>query len=440
MAPKITLDTTLADLYRQHGLSPKGPFIVTTHCVFGHLDLHPNYPRELTYPEDVEPVPFDDSNEDEKTRLRNIILGLKPLRRAFGVGDMDVLFFGPHVKPHQVERDLQQLPEEQRHRVKIIDLDKDDVFEKIKEVCKGRKLVFWRPQGWMNELPDGCLVDPQMAFDINAKDYLITAGIRTPPSEVISLDDLGPESVFATRELPFAVKLLRAGCGFGTYLVTSEAKREEMLAGLTECKKRGTKKVVLSEYVSPKLDLSVHFFIGAPGDRNDHENPLILGVSVQTLTESGKWVGGHIDYSAQEELQNMVRDTVIDTTRRVPKEFVGWGGVDILVDDKGEQWVVDLNARFTGSMPICFMSGHFCKERGLPLAQFAAFEYAGGRERIYVLLEEMIESGQVVVTAAATIGVESNMADIVWGGKDADELARVESYIKEKLAAKGPII
>lgn len=86
----IRLDTTLADLYRECDIP--GPFIATMYCVFGHMDLHQNFPRELTYPEDEEPVPYA-NNEKEIARLRKIILGLKPLRRAFGLGNVDVLFF-----------------------------------------------------------------------------------------------------------------------------------------------------------------------------------------------------------------------------------------------------------------------------------------------------------------------------------------------------------
>ncbi|SPO02961.1 uncharacterized protein DNG_05642 [Cephalotrichum gorgonifer] len=424
----IQLDTTLADLYREHGI--KGECIVTTHCVFGHLDLHPGFPRELVFPEDEEPVPYSD-DEQEQERLRRIILGYKPLRRVFGVGDMDVIFFGPNVTAAQVERDLAQLPPNQRHRPRIVDLDSGDVPEKLREVTRDRTLVFWRPQGWMREVK--CLVDPQLAYDINAKDYLVTSGIRTPPSEIVSLEDIGADSVFATRRLPFAVKLLRAGCSFGTYLVTNEERRKEMLAALVTYRERGTSTVILSEYIDLVLDLSVHFFIGAPDDERNRDNPLILGISVQTLTESGKWTGGYIDYQAQDTLRDLVWDTVVDTTRRMPEEFVGWAGVDIVVDAKGGQWVVDLNARFTGSMPICFMSGHFWKRRGLRLAQFATFEYSGELDGIYTYLSPLIESGQAVVTATATIGPDSNMADIAWGGKDEPDLARVGDIIRHKL-------
>jgi hypothetical protein len=108
----IRLDTTLADLYREHGI--QGKFVFAAHCVFAHLDLHPNFPRETTYPEDEEPVPHGD-DEQEISHLRKVILGLKLLRRAFGLGNMDVICFSPYATADSMERALSQLPSDQRH-------------------------------------------------------------------------------------------------------------------------------------------------------------------------------------------------------------------------------------------------------------------------------------------------------------------------------------
>lgn len=425
----IRLDTTLADLYREHGI--QGKFIFAVHCVFAHLDLHPNFPRETTYPEDEEPVPHGD-DEQEISHLRKVILGLKLLRRAFGLGNMDVICFSPYATADSMERALSQLPSDQRHWPRFVDLDRGNVFEQLQTITKNRKLVFWRPQGWMQQ--HNCLIDTDMAYEINSKQYLITSGIRTPKSAIVTLEDAEMDtSIFSCRKLPFVVKLCRAGCGFGTYLVTTEGRRKEMLAGLTKYKQRGGKEVLISEYIDLKQDLSVHFVIGAPDSNRNRENPSIVGVTVQTLTGDGHWTGGMIDYSAQAYLQNLVEDTMRDTTRRLPVSYIGWAGVDIVIDSTDKQWVVDLNARLTGSMPICLLSGHFWKERSLPLAQFAAFQYGGATDDIYNALSQMIQSGRLVVTATASISEQLNMADIVWGGKTQDDLLETGDLIRQIL-------
>ncbi|POS74640.1 solid-state culture specific ATP-grasp domain-containing protein [Diaporthe helianthi] len=428
----IRLDTTLAELYQANGIP--GPFIVTMYCVFGHMDLHPAWPRELVYPEDEEPVPYSPENEQEIARLRNIILGMKPLRRAFGVGNMDVLLLAPNVTAQGMERALSQLAPSQRHHPVIVDLDGKDVAAQLRRATSGKKLLFWRPQGWMDE--HDCLVDPREMFDINSKGFLVESGMRTPPSEAVNLQtvDLADKScLFWARPLPFVVKLYRAGCSFGTYIVKTERQRDEMVGAMVKYKARGTTEVLLSKYVDLVQDLSVHFFVGAPGTVHDRDNPQIIGVTVQTLTDAGKWTGGHIDFSRQAELHKLVWDSVRDTTRRMPETFMGWAGVDIVVDRQGGQWVVDLNARFTGSMPICLMSGHFWKQRGLPLAQFSTMEYGGDVDCIHAKLESLVQTGQIVVTATARIGEGGNMADVVWGGKNMTELAEVQTWIRQAL-------
>ncbi|KAK8050532.1 ATP-grasp domain-containing protein [Apiospora phragmitis] len=457
--PVVHLDTTLADLYRENGIH--GSFIVTMYCVFGHLDLHANFPRELTWPEDEEPVPYSD-DPSEQDRLRKVILGLKPLRRAWGLGNMEVLFFGPNITAKGVKTALSQLHPTQRHIPRFVDLNKGPVSEQLRGMTtmtttgaasgaerQNKQLLFWRPQGWMKE--HDCLLDPQEAYDINSKKYLLTSGMRTPPSTITDLQttDLSPtsssSSLFHTRPVPFVVKLCRAGCGFGTYLVRSEPERAATLTALATYRRRGVGEVLVTDYVDLAEDLAVHFVVGAPGTAHDRDNPLILGVTVQTLTAGGKWTGGHIDYSAQARLADYVRATLRDTARKLPASFVGWAGIDIVVDRHGGgQFVVDLNARFTGSMPICFMAGHFWERRGLPLAQFAAFEYkAGHADEIYERLYPLVQSGRVVVTATATIDESdcdndssSHMADIVWGGRDQGDLARVEREIRDSLGEK----
>lgn len=429
---KIRLDTTLTDLYRTNGIP--GPFIVTMYCVFGHLDLHPAWTRELVYPEDEEPVPYSDDRK-EIARLQKVILGMKPLRRAFGLGNSDVILFGPNVSQKAMERQLSQLEPDQRHRPMIIDLDQDDVHAQLMKVTQGKKLLFWRPQGWMDA--HDCLLDPREMYNINSKRFLVTSGINTPPSDIFDLQNVDladhRSCVFWTRPLPFVVKLYRAGCSFGTYIAKTEDQRREMVGAMAKYKARGVTEVLLSKYINLVQDLSVHFVVGAPGTTHDRGNPLVQGITVQKLTTDGKWIGGHIDYSMQEELHRLVWDTVQDTTRKLPETFMGWAGVDIVIDKEGGQWVVDLNARFTGSMPICFMSGHFWKERSLPLAQFAAVEYGGEVDSIYDRLEKLVQTGQVIVTATAEVEEGVNMADVVWGGKDGKDLSEIEDWIKTAL-------
>lgn len=176
-------------------------------------------------------------------------------------------------------------------------------------------------------LDHDCLLDTNMSYEMNSKRYLITSGIRTPESEMIGLVTGNTySSILSSRGLPFVVKLPLAGCGFGTWLVTTEARRHDMLAAMIKYMEQSGTEVLVSTYINLKQDLGAHFVVGAVGDERNRDNPLFLGVTVQNLTASGHWTGGSIDYSAQTALESLVRNTVRETTRLLPESFVGWLG------------------------------------------------------------------------------------------------------------------
>lgn len=137
---------------------------------------------------------------------------------------------------------------------------------------------------------------------MKSKMFLLTSGIHTPKSEVVNLqscDFSNRSCIFATQALPLVVKLLRAGCGFGTFTVKTEMERSRLVTLLAMHKARRTTEVLLSQYIDIVQDLSVHFVKEAPGTAHDRDSPLILGVTVHVhyLGRDGKWPGGQIDYS-----------------------------------------------------------------------------------------------------------------------------------------------
>jgi ATP-grasp domain len=426
--PLVRLDTTVADLYRNHGIH--GPFIAITQPVFANIDLHPEFPRELIYPEDEEPF-LSDESEDEIAKLRATVFDLKPIKRVLPLGNMDVILFTRSIE--NAKRVLGQLPPEQQPNPCFVDLNQGNVASKLRKLSKGRKLLYWSPQGWMQD--HDCLIDTDLSYEMNSKRYLISSGIHTPESEIVDLAvENTPDFVLRSRALPFVVKLPLATSGHGTWLITTEARRYDMLMAINKFIARGGKEVLVSSYVNTKQDLSVHIVIGAKGDERDRDNPLIVAITVQNLTVGGHWTGGRIDYSTQSTLKSLVRDTVRQTSRLLPEGFVGWAGLDIVVDEKGNQWVVDLNPRWTGSVPLCLLSNHFFTQRGLRHAEFGAFPYEGATEDIYDLLSPELRSGQVIINALAKVGKQSNMADLVWGGRDIEDLVNTAESIKLKLS------
>lgn len=189
-----------------------------------------------------------------------------------------------------------------------------------------------------------------MSYEKNSKRYLITSGIRTP----------------------FVVKLPRATYGYGTWLVTTKARRHDMLAAVTKFMgARGGTEVLVSTYVNTKQELNAHIVVGAMGAERHRDTPLPLVVKVQIspLPVTGR-TGGYI--TAHSQHLSLLRDAVRQTTRLLPESFVDCAGLDIVIDER-KQWVVDPNPRFTGSIPFCLLFDQFLTQRGLRHAEFAAF-------------------------------------------------------------------
>jgi len=208
-----------------------------------------------------------------------------------------------------------------------------------------------------------------------------------------------------------------------------------MLKAIEEFRTGGGTEVQVSEYVSSKHPhYAVNFFIGMPRSERNRENPTFLCATEQTFNHAGIWEGGIIDFGAQDEIKKMVMDAVLATARSMPEDYVGWVGIDVIIDEKSDRpLVVDLNARITGGLVICLLSSHFMEVRGLRFARMESFNYNGASGDIYELLQPMIEQGSVVVSAAMKVALEKNQAYLIYGGRSRDELKRIGYLIHERL-------
>lgn len=425
----IVLDTTLADLYRQNGVHDD--LVITLHCVFMHMDLHPRWQCETRYPEDEEPASYT-ASEAERNQLRKLILGHKVVKRAFVAGNMKVLLFKPFASEENVGRAYKMLAKHQQPQPLFINLDADnDPYQTLLKETEFHKLLFWKPQGWMDK--HDCLISPAMAYEINSKRYLVTSGIRTPRSDLLNMAEDDAKGVLSERALPFVVKLPWAVGGCGTFIVTSEDRRKTMLQSISEYLAKGRTEVLVSDYVDAAMGLSPHLFVGPLSSPTNKYKPAFLGTTFQQLKEDVVWLGATIDYSRQKEYTRLLEDIVRDTTSRLPDSFVGWIGLDILIDKDGSQWVVDLNARFTGSMPLPLLSAHFSKLREMNHGELATFTYKGGVQLAYDVLASELDDGNIIVLSVASVTEDLTTIDLAWGGRDLIDLQKRKAYIQEQL-------
>ncbi|CZT17209.1 uncharacterized protein RCC_03041 [Ramularia collo-cygni] len=336
---------------------------------------------------------------------------------------MEVILFRSSANSSDLNHPWGRLPPEQRPQARFIDLDQGlaKAKQQLESITDQRKLVFAYPCEWMDGLE--CVVDPSLAFRLESKRFLCQNNIPTPTLEMLSLHGEYLRRL-ETKELPFVVKFPQASSSYGTFLVTSSKQRKEMLASVERFRLRGGDEIQVSSYVKAKHNYCVQCFV-SPDLRGDQ--PLIIAVTWQMFTGDGTGSGAIIDYAEQDDLRASLCCITAQTIEALPIEFVGWIGIDVLVDEVGRQYVIDLNPRMTGSMPICLLSRYFWKEQQLRFAQTGSFSYVGRSEDVDDLLREDVDAGAVVIIANVTIDDNKPLVQIwlVWAAADENLLSEM---------------
>ncbi|KAE8339938.1 hypothetical protein BDV24DRAFT_152339 [Aspergillus arachidicola] len=343
----VELDTTVAELHTTHGV--EWPLARETRAV-------EDEDREVYYK--------DDGNFEW---FRQWALCFKIIRFLPMVGPGLVILHVPQDFRNNIERALSQFSEHQRPIVQYIDLDSSNFEVDRQSALEGRKLVYWRPKSWMSK--ESCLVAPEVSYELNGKQFLSHLGIPTPAMEIIQL-----------------AQPKQQDSGQGTFIVTTEEARHQILDAM-------------SRYV----------------------------------TRGGEEVGGIIDYNEQGDLERALRDTISAVALTLRQStYIGWVGIDVIFDHHDRPLVVDLNARMAGGIALSLFSKHFLS-LGLPLAQVDTVSFAGPASRIYDILSAKIESGQIIITLAMEISDADSMASVVFGGQTRDDLTTTHQWVQDRL-------
>ncbi|KAG7106927.1 hypothetical protein HYQ44_020373 [Verticillium longisporum] len=388
----MSLDTTLADLYRQAAPRTKARRIAQVLCgVNSGLPLSAKFPRNTKYL--YQDSPFNTtaakapSCPDEKAALTRELamkyLSLIPQRDAFISGSAPVILFHiDHDDPAQVEHDRA----EAEATVSVLDADQKPelVFcagpADIPVQEKGIDVIAYKLMVDGLEKYD-LLVQPDVHWFVNSKDALAKSGLPTPKCEIIDLeghggaqrgccevcvsggDGEGNEFVIpaacegargqwfaqeserilqkiAQRSLPFVLKNQQTFGGAGTYVIRTEEERGKVVGDLREG--------VLRKLMSSVTEANAHLRPGALilsdlvdepiGDygltffvTKEEAEPVFLAASEQMIGEGNAWIGSTINYRRQDELKKKFAKLVKKVAAWLRShDYVGPAGADVL--------------------------------------------------------------------------------------------------------------
>jgi glutathione synthase/RimK-type ligase-like ATP-grasp enzyme len=217
-------------------------------------------------------------------------------------------------------------------------------------------------------VPDGLLQQTFIANHISFRRFenkcefrkLFSEEIPIPQYFVVSMDELfeaDPVQFFDACAqklmLPFVLQDEASGGGCGTFIIRSVKELVDAIAVLKQEKKGDA--CVVSKFIRG-VERSVQVFVSAS---NTIIGPLQqqLVRNPELLNQQGRgdmfFCGGRIVTDASEKVKQQVHEIVTKTSEVMKKAgYKGIYGIDFLVDDNQNVYVLEINARTTGLLPL----------------------------------------------------------------------------------------
>lgn len=455
-AVPITLDYTLRDLYSDNDEDDLKTTLIYYPLQFGYMHESPS--AKYVYGYTLQ------SDDEKAASSFAMAANMVPQRYAFSAGQMSLIILDFHSSNKRKEANrkacqiIDELPAHQldirRTFSQLIpDQQPTLTFANSPEsisLASGARIAVLLPTDCLSHLPH--VVHPETHYEILSKRGLALSGLPTPPSQVIDtglIDSDDPvllkeevarmvESI-DQRQVPFVVKLPQSISGMGTFMITTEVKRGRVKTLLTEQFGMMLRQLnrsnhhlypcsmVLQDFVTgPVVALSL--FITKTGQ------PRFIACCKQRFDEQGHWIGGLISYRQQAKLREtfaVIMQMVADFLHS--KGYHGPAGVDIVTDDRsGEQLIIDLNVRVTGTFHLGPLTGHFTK-RGLFEAGMTTVDFPCSREKFEQMFADEIRNGSLIVSGwVHGESSQLNHAAITIGAREPDEL---EEYFRRIKAA-----
>ncbi|KAK0725793.1 hypothetical protein B0H67DRAFT_571563 [Lasiosphaeris hirsuta] len=497
--PTIKLDTTLAELYRR--ASPKNANIRLglVFCgVNSGLDLSPDFPRNTKFLYQDSPfntVPrqaLTTSNVDLQKSLAMKYLSLIPQRDAFIVGNAPVILFNTSQAAEQVEHDRREA------EATISVLDPSQYPELI--FCAGPERIPMKEHG-IDKITYKIVLDGlenyplthslETHWYLNSKAALALSGLPTPRVELVEAEGFGSlaksccntcttdkgEMCFIPvectgsrgewlkeqtariidsinrRPVPFVLKNQQTFGGAGTWVVTSEEKKRELLddfsSGDGALRKLLSQVTEVNHHMKPGSIIISDLVIDPIGDygltflATDTGEAVFLAVSEQMTDDNNAWIGSTINYSHQQYLHDKFASLIRRTAKYVAEHgYCGPVGIDILETEEAGQTashngeitahhIVDLNVRTSGSLSLPLLKGHF-SSRGLSCASSFSITVKGTRGDFIRRWRPEFESGQMFILSwYEDTETNESIADVVVGGEDEKALQRWMNKVRD---------
>ena len=229
--------------------------------------------------------------------------------------------------------------------------------------------------------PEQQVIEPRLNYRLHSK-------------KVIEQIQCSQADVFESVAIPCIVKLSHGYAGLGNFMINDADDEVRMR---TELEKHWPQSELVFNSVIKNIagDYGVQFYLNRDGAA------VWLGLTEQHFNEANRWCGGSYSQNLQTEMLEPFEPIVTATADYLHNEgYHGLVGIDILQDDSGKCFLVDVNPRLTGITPFLMASRIFSAVDGFGEGIYlASFRFAGTLEQL-IETTESFENCRVMVLSA----------------------------------------
>jgi hypothetical protein len=231
---------------------------------------------------------------------------------------------------------------------------------------------------------DQQVIDPAVNYRLHSKE--IIESIDCPQAKV--LDQVTP---------PCVVKLSHGYAGLGNFFIRNAFDESMMREQVAQQWPDAT--IVVNELIENIVqDVGIQFYLRMDG------SIVWLGLTQQQFNRNFRWCGGVFSALEQDEGRKRYESIVLATAAVLHKhKYFGLVGIDVVTNDQGQQFLVDVNPRLTGVTPFLMASRRLATQGATEGIYLASQKFSGTADQLYRAVAD-VSDGTVLVLSACENG------------------------------------
>lgn len=278
--------------------------------------------------------------------------------------------------------------------------------------------------------PEKHAVAPDTHYRLLSKVTLAELGVQCPKYESYNLHAKSLEDIQLPEQFPYLIKTSHGLSGEGTYIIRSASDLNYCLAELRkylDIKLLDT--IIVSEFVKNVVqNYCVQFYVSKAGDIT------LIGTTSQLVTPEGNYLGGLIHYRKIDMSKFYEMIAVIGQYAH-QQGYFGIIGFDVLEDQDGQLYAIDVNFRVNGSTALC-LQRHTLLGLGKEVAKYSSdYRMSGALESILVTLKPELDRKDFIILSALQKAKYGKVYTEIYGivtGETMEEMQHVEQNLQDK--------